>query len=250
MAACRDMPDQIRPGRPVQPIDRSGAGASAKAKGSSFYGGLAWFVISAVTLSYLSSLADHRLAFAQAGAGSTALYFHPDALEQITFWLPTVAAIILLNVRIQMVTKLTALTLLFAAMVGSSALAMTGYDVVTGDRILIHSPLPWQRDIGFALADARVTARGCRYDHTRSGTQRRIIFQVQGGPGGSQSIDLGDAAERNLVAWLAVMRAYDSGSLPLAAAAGANTPHDPACMQFWSTNLDQRQQAELGHLLS
>ncbi|WP_242098407.1 MULTISPECIES: hypothetical protein [unclassified Sphingomonas] len=222
----------------------------AQAKGSSFYGGLAWFIISIVTLSYLASLSDQWLELAQTRSGSSALYFRPGSPDTITFWIPTILAMIVLNLRMEAVTKLAVLILLFAAMIGSSAMAMTGYDVVTGDRVLIHSPVPWHRDVRFFLADARVTAKGCHYWHTRSGTHRRIIFQVQGGPGGEQTVDLGDAVEGNLGNWLAVMRGYDDGSLPLAAAAGTNTPHDPDCLRFWSTDLDQQQQAELSRLLS
>jgi len=98
--------------------------------------------------------------------------------------------------------------------------------------------LPWRHDNRFALAGAMVTARGCRLWHSKSSTHHEIIFKVRGGPGGGQTIDLGEAAGRDIGAWLAVMRDYDDGYLPFPAQAGANAAHDADCMKYWLDQLD------------
>ncbi|MGI4733005.1 MAG: hypothetical protein ACRYFW_14845 [Janthinobacterium lividum] len=213
-------------------------------------GMLAWFTVSMMTLFYLSRLSERSLDLARSHTGSTALWFQPDTWVIIAFLVPTMLAIVVLLLRLQPITKLTTLILLFAAMVGAAATAMTGYVMATGDQVLIHSPLPWRHDVRFRLADARVTAKGCHLSRSKSGTHHHIIFKVQGGPAGSETVDLGAAAARDLGTWLAIMQAYDNGSLPLPAEASANAAHDTGCIQFWLTDLDPQQRPELDHLLS
>lgn len=185
----------------------------------------------------------------RSSSAMTSLWFQPDGWIVAAFMVPMMLGIVVLVLNLRPIIKLTMLAFLFAVLAGGSAIAQRGYVMVMDDQVLIHPSLPWHHDIRFALASATVTARGCRLWHSKSSTHHDIIFKVRGGPNGGQTVDLGQAASRDIGAWLAVMRDYDDGYLPFPAQAGANAAHDPDCLRYWLYGLSSQQASEFTRLL-
>ena len=211
---------------------------------------IAWFGTSLSAMVYVSGLSEKRLDQARSSSAMASLWFQPNGWIETTFLVPIMLGLIVLVLNLRLISKATILALLIATLIGGSATAMRAYVMVMDDQVLIHPALPWHPDIRFALAGATVTARGCSLWHSKNSTHHEIIFKVRGGPGAGQTVDLGEAAGRDLGAWLAVMRDYDDGYLPLPLGAGANAAHDANCLQYWLGQLDRQQQAEFTHLLS
>ncbi len=210
-------------------------------------GSVVWIGLCLATVTYVTRLSNHRLDLARGGTAMASLWFQPQGWITAAFVVPMVAGLLTLLLPIRWFARIVALPLILAAMIGASATASRAYVMVADDHVLIHPALPWHHDVRFALADATVTARGCRLSHDKHGMHHHVIFRVQG-PGG-RAVDLGDAAPRDIRTWLAVMRDYDDGGLPFPAQAGAGAPHDPDCIAYWRDGLDPRQGAELDRLL-
>lgn len=213
-----------------------------------FLGLMAWLALTVATTVSLADPADRSLDRARAGTRMASLWFRPDGPVRASIVVPLALGLIVLMLDLRAVTKVTLLALLYSAMMIGLTVAQRGYTVVTDDQVLIHPALPWRHDVRFALSQATVTERGCNLWHSRSGAHRQIIFKVRA-PDGGGTVDLGEAAGRNIGAWLTVMRDYDNGYVPFPAQAGVGAPHDPDCLRYWADGLPPQQAAELSHLL-
>ncbi len=251
MAGYRDLPGSAWPDRPRSRrlfLDQRSLTKWQKAiqAGSIF----AWIVACGAAMVFLSGPNDKWLDQARFSTPMTSLWFQPDRWIETAFLVPMMLGLIVLILNVRQIAKLTALAFLLAVLIGASATAMRSYVMVMNDQVLIHPALPWNHDVRFALADATVTARGCHLWHSKNSTHHEIIFKVHGGADGGQTVDLGEAAGRDIGAWLAVMRDYDDGYLPFPTHAGANAAHDPNCMHYWLGQIDPQQQTEFTRLLS
>ncbi|WBO23609.1 hypothetical protein [Sphingomonas abietis] len=208
-----------------------------------------WVSLGLAVVVYLGAPRDQWLDQARSSSAMTSLWFQPDGWIVTAFMVPMILGGVVLVLNLRAMLKLTVLALLFATLVGGTALAQRGYVMVMDDRVLIHPALPWHHDVYFALADATVTARGCHLWHSKSTAHHQIIFKVRGGPDGGQTVDLGEAADRDIGAWLAVMRDYDDGYLPFPEQAGRHAAHDPECLRYWLDGLSSQQASQFARLL-
>jgi len=208
----------------------------------------AWVALCSVAIFYDLHWSDAWLDRVRATLTMPSLVFRPDGSTIAFFVMPMMAGMLIMVLNIRVITKLTLLALLLAAMIGGSAMAMRRYVVVMGDDVLIHPALPWHHDVRFALTDATVTARGCNLWHSKHSTHHQIIFRVRA-PGDGDTVDLGAAAGRDIGRWLTVMRDYGDGSLPMPTEARANAPHDPECLGYWRGGLGPPQAAEFTRLV-
>ena len=146
-------------------------------------------------------------------------------------------------------TRLTLLVLVFAAGIAVEGLSLNPYLGIADGQVVVH-PEPGATDLRFALADATVVERKCTPHRTSSRTRYRVTFRVRPPGAGEATIDLGgDVDSWNAGRWLAAMRGYTSGRLPLPAGTAPGSAYTSICVARLGSRLDADQTAQLRRLV-